>query len=139
MKIARTAEEQNWTPIQLCDHYVAKFQELNAKLLISYDRFVRTTAQQHKDLAQLIFQRALDNGDIYKDTYEGWYNVREEKFVTETEAAQSDYKDSVSGKPLTKMQEVRTRAVHIDAGMAGVIDRAGRSPISSRCPSTRRS
>lgn len=107
MKIARTAEEQNLTPLQLCDHYVAKFQELNAKLLISNDRFIRTTEQQHKDLARLIFQRVLDGGDIYKDTYEGWYNVREEKFVTETEAAQADFKDSVSGKPLTKMQEVR--------------------------------
>jgi methionyl-tRNA synthetase len=105
MKIARTAEEQSLTPLQLCDHYVAKFQELNAKLLISNDRFIRTTEQQHKDLARLIFQRALDGGDIYKDTYEGWYNVREEKFVTETEAAQADFKDSVSGKPLTKMQE----------------------------------
>jgi len=105
MKIARAAEEQNWTPIQLCDHYVGKFQELNAKLQISYDRFIRTTEQQHKDLARLIFQRALDAGDIYKDTYEGWYNVREEKFVTETEASQSDFKDPVSGKPLTKMQE----------------------------------
>lgn len=106
MKIARAAEEQNLTPIQLCDHYVAKFTELNAKLLISYDRFIRTTEQQHKDLARLIFQRALEAGDIYKDTYEGWYNVREEKFVTETEAAQSDFKDPVSGKALTKMQEV---------------------------------
>ena len=107
MKIARTAEEQKLTPIQLCDHYVAKFQELNAQLHVSYDRFIRTTEQQHKDLARLIFQRAIDAGDIYKDTYEGWYNVREEKFVTDTEAAQSDFKDPVSGKELTKMQEVR--------------------------------
>ena len=38
-------------------------------------------------------------------TYEGWYNVREETFVTETDAAASDYLDPVSGKPLKKVQE----------------------------------
>ena len=45
------------------------------------------------------------NGDIYLDTYEGWYNVREETFVTETDAAAANYLDPVSGKPLKKMKE----------------------------------
>ena len=60
----------------------------------------------HKKASQLLFLKAVEAGDIYLDTYEGWYNVREETFVTENEAAQNDYKDPTSGKPLQKMTEV---------------------------------
>ena len=52
-----------------------------------------------------IRERSEKNGDIYLDTYSGWYNVREETFVTETEAKEMDYKDPVSGKPLKQMEE----------------------------------
>lgn len=44
-------------------------------------------------------------GDIYLDTYQGWYNVREETFVTETEAAANDYTDPVSGLPYKQVEE----------------------------------
>jgi methionyl-tRNA synthetase len=47
----------------------------------------------------------IEIGDIYKGTYEGWYNVREETFVTDAEAAQINYVDPTSGTPLKKMQE----------------------------------
>ncbi len=42
---------------------------------------------------------------MYLGTYSGWYNVREETFVTETDAAASDFKDPASGKPLKWMEE----------------------------------
>lgn len=105
MKISKTAEEHKKSPLDLCDYYVSKFKELNTKLCITNDTFIRTTDEKHKNLAQYIFQRVFDNGDIYKDVYEGWYNLREEKFVTEAEAAKDNYMDTVSGKNLSKMQE----------------------------------
>ena len=49
--------------------------------------------------------RARSQGDVYLGMYIGWYNVREETFVTETDAAANDYKDPVSGKDLKKMEE----------------------------------
>jgi methionyl-tRNA synthetase len=104
-KIAQTAEAQGMTPIALCDKYAAVFRQLTTDLNMSNDFFVRTTSDKHKQFAQWLFQRALDNGDIYLGTYEGWYNVREETFVTETEAAQTDYKDPTTGVPYKKMQE----------------------------------
>ena len=42
---------------------------------------------------------------MYLGVYSGWYNVREETFVTETDAAANDYKDPDTGKPLKKMEE----------------------------------
>lgn len=104
-KIAQTAEAAGVTPMQLVDKYAAIFQQLTRDLHMSNDHFVRTTSAEHKKFAQWLFQRALDNGDVYLGTYEGWYNVREETFVTETEAAQTDYKDPATGTPFRKMQE----------------------------------
>lgn len=104
-KIAQTAEAAGVTPMELCDKYSAVFQQLTKDLNMSNDKFVRTTDAQHKKFAQWLFQRALDNGDVYLGTYEGWYNVREEMFITETEAAQTDYKDPTTGVPYKKMQE----------------------------------
>ncbi len=44
-------------------------------------------------------------GDIYLDTYEGWYNEREELFVTQTEAEAQQFIDQGSGQPLKRVQE----------------------------------
>ena len=104
-KIATTAEKQGMTPLQLCDQYAKVFQDLAKVLDMSNDGFVRTTSAKHKKFAQWAFQKALDAGDIYKSNYEGWYNVREETFVTDNEAKLSDFKDPETGTPLTKMQE----------------------------------
>ncbi|TMW62271.1 hypothetical protein Poli38472_009764 [Pythium oligandrum] len=104
-KIAQTAEAQGMAPMELCTKYAAIFQQLTKDLNMANDRFIRTTDDHHKKFAQWIFQRAIDNGDIYLGTYEGWYNVREEMFVTETEAQQTDYKDPATGTPFKKMQE----------------------------------
>ncbi|GLD95999.1 hypothetical protein PINS_up004677 [Pythium insidiosum] len=104
-KIAQTAEANGVTPMELCDKYSAIFRQLTTDLNMSNDFFIRTTSDKHKKFVQWIFQRALDNGDIYLGTYEGWYNVREETFVTETEAQQTDFKDPTTGVPYKKMQE----------------------------------
>ena len=65
----------------------------------------RTTSAKHRECCQLIYRRSLAAGDIFLGSYEGWYNVREETFVTPVEAAATDYKDPVSGKPLKQMKE----------------------------------
>nr|CCA17292.1 methionyltRNA synthetase of possible bacterial origi (ISS) putative [Albugo laibachii Nc14] len=104
-KIAQTAEALGIAPKELCDKYAAIFRQLTLDLNMSNSSFIRTTSEKHKVFAQWLFQRALNKGDIYLGTYEGWYNVREEVFVTEVEAQQSEYKDPVSGIPLKKMRE----------------------------------
>jgi len=104
-KIADTAASMGIAPIELCDKSVLAFQDLNVKLKVSNDGYVRTTSAHHKKLSQSLWRKAVQKGDLYLGMYTGWYNVREETFVTESEAAASDYLDPVSGKPLKKMEE----------------------------------
>jgi methionyl-tRNA synthetase len=104
-KIAQTAADAGKVPIDICDQYVTGFQVLNQRILIANDDYVRTTSARHKQLAQTLWQRCADAGDIYLDTYSGWYNVREETFVTDMEAQQLDYKDPTSGLPLKQVEE----------------------------------
>ena len=103
-KIAEAAAAGR-APIELCDAHVALFRALNAKTNVSNDVYNRTTSDTHKRACCELFARSKKSGDIYLDTYEGWYNVREETFVTDADAEAAEYKDPVSGKPLTKMSE----------------------------------
>lgn len=105
-KIAQTAEKMGMSPIEICDLYSKQFKELNLSLNISNDFFIRTTTHEHKAIAQNVWKLSQAKGDIYLDTYTGWYNIREETFITEFEAQASDYKDPMSGVPLQKMEEV---------------------------------
>ena len=103
--MTEAAETAGCAPIELCDKYVNAFQTLNAKTKVSNDMYNRTTSEKHKAACRKLFEMSKANGDIYLDTYEGWYNVREETFVTETDAAAANYLDPVSGKPLKKMKD----------------------------------
>ncbi|MBD8071030.1 methionine--tRNA ligase [Bacillus sp. PS06] len=82
-KIQRKAEEQGITPQSYVDEIVAGIQELWSKMDISYDDFIRTTEDRHKNVVEKIFKQLLDQGDIYLDQYEGWYSVPDETFYTE--------------------------------------------------------
>ncbi|HZM64232.1 MAG TPA: methionine--tRNA ligase [Candidatus Saccharimonadales bacterium] len=83
-KIHQTAEKMKLTPKQLTDQMSKRFVDLLEQLNISNDRFIRTTDKAHEDRAQLIW-KALEH-DIYKGTYTGWYDVKEEEFVPEGHA-----------------------------------------------------
>ena len=73
VNIAQNAAAQGKAPREFVDEKVALFREAEDALLISPDRFIRTTDPDHYRSAQEMVRRAYDNGDIYLDTYEGWY------------------------------------------------------------------
>eukprot|EP00934_Nitzschia_sp_Nitz4_P008399 Nitzschia sp. Nitz4//scaffold203_size38902//33863//36338//NITZ4_007667-RA/size38902-augustus-gene-0.45-mRNA-1//1//CDS//3329541445//8389//frame0 len=104
-KIANTAADQGKEPIEICDKFVTGFQSLNQRILVSNDDYVRTTSTRHKHTVHEMWKRCNANGDIYLDTYSGWYNIREETFVTDNEAQLNDYKDPASGLPLKRVEE----------------------------------
>lgn len=111
-KIANTAADQNppVKPIELCDKYVTGFQVLNQRMLISNNDYIRTTSDRHKNTARELWRRCAANtsngdSDIYLSKYSGWYNVREETFVTDSDAKLADYKDPASGLPLKQVEE----------------------------------
>jgi len=82
-KVEKAAAERGLKPIELADKVVVRFQDLWRALNVSPDGFIRTTSPYHEQGVQKIFKKLLDKGDIYKGTYEGWYCVGEENFLSE--------------------------------------------------------
>lgn len=85
LKIEQKAEKLNMTPQQYVDGMAEDIQKLWKELDISNDGFIRTTDEQHEKAIQKIFQQFLDQGDIYKGNYEGWYSVDDEEYFTESQ------------------------------------------------------
>jgi len=84
-KIETTAKANGMTPIELADKVVTRFQDLSGLLNITNNDFIRTTEERHKISVAEIFRRVEEAGDIYLSEYEGWYDVRNEAFITETQ------------------------------------------------------
>ena len=82
-KIAQKAEAAGQDYQAYTDHYAARFEELREALNLSYDAFIRTTSEAHKQAAQEMWKRCDAAGDIYKKTYKGLYCVGDEMFVRE--------------------------------------------------------
>jgi methionyl-tRNA synthetase len=85
LKIDQAARAAGKPPKAYVDEMVAPFQSLHESLGISFDRFIRTTDDDHKALVQALWQRMAANGDLYLGRYEGWYSVRDEAYYDEGE------------------------------------------------------
>jgi len=84
-KVAESAAKENLKPIDYCDKISPRFEAAWKNLNIDFDFFIRTTNPNHEKIVAELLQKIYDNGDAYKDKYEGWYCVGCEKFLTETE------------------------------------------------------
>lgn len=85
-KMQQTAEKLGITPMELATQNSDAFKAMDDEVAhVSYDRFIRTTDADHYDASKAIWQRMVEAGDIYLDTYAGWYSVRDERFFTEDE------------------------------------------------------
>jgi methionyl-tRNA synthetase len=92
-KIQRNAAEQGKTPQAYVDEIVMGIQELWKKLDISYDDFIRTTEDRHKDVVEKIFARLIEQDDIYLDHYEGWYCTPCESYYTDRQLVEGNCPD----------------------------------------------
>jgi methionyl-tRNA synthetase len=89
-KVEKAAAQKGLTPQALADKVVVRFKDLWTALGIGFDGFIRTTDAAHEHGVQKIFARLLEKGDIYKGTYQGWYCVSEENFLSEDVPAGAD-------------------------------------------------
>ena len=103
-KIQAKALEKNITPQQLVDEIHLNFKKLWQTLNISNDDFIRTTEPRHIKAVQNIFKKLLDQGDIYKGTYSGYYCVPCETYVPESSMKENKTCPEC-GRPLILMQE----------------------------------
>lgn len=84
-KVAQAARAAGETPQAYADRISAQFRHLWPKLLITNDRFIRTTEEAHKKVVQLILQKVYEAGDIYFGEYGGYYCRGCERFLTAKE------------------------------------------------------
>ncbi|WP_341932307.1 methionine--tRNA ligase [Streptococcus pluranimalium] len=87
-KIQSKAEEAGITPQAYVDDMAVGVKELWKLLDISYDKFIRTTDDYHEEVVAQVFERLLEQGDIYLGEYQGWYSVSDEEFFTESQLAE---------------------------------------------------
>ena len=85
LKIMEAAEKAGESPQEFVDRISKIWTEAFDSLNIGYDVFFRTTSERHKQAAQALFKKLQDNGHIYLDKYEGWYDVSAETFVREAD------------------------------------------------------
>lgn len=101
-KIQRVAAEKGISPQQYVDEIVDGIKDLWKKLDISYDDFIRTTDERHKQIVEGIFARLLEQGDIYLDKYEGWYCTPCESFYTDRQLVEGNCPDCGRGVEIVK-------------------------------------
>jgi len=82
-KIMETAKSMGKTPIELCDELAGNFESLWKDLEITNNDFIRTTQERHEKVVQSFVGKMIENGDIYKGNYEGWYCIPDETFYLE--------------------------------------------------------
>jgi methionyl-tRNA synthetase len=102
-KIAKSAKEKGLEPKELADQVVERFKAAWARLGITYDRFIRTTDEDHRKAVQVFFKKVMDAGYIYKADYEGWYCLPDEKFLLDSEV--KDGKCPDCGRPVERIKE----------------------------------
>ena len=104
IKIQTAAQAKGETPQQLVDRIHQTFRDLCTALGASNDDFIRTTEERHIRTVQAVFSKLMEQGDIYKGTYSGYYCVPDETYVPEN-AMGPNHTCPDCGRPLTIMEE----------------------------------
>ena len=84
-KIELKAAEAGVTPKEFVDQVAGEIKNIWDLMNTSYDKFIRTTDEDHEKQVQKIFKKLYDQGDIYKGSYEGLYCTPCESFWTESQ------------------------------------------------------
>ncbi len=116
-KIAQKAAENNMSPKEFVDQCSDNFKNLFKILGIQYDRFIRTTDEDHKNLAKDTFQTLYDKGYIYLDNWTGYYCVQCEDTLTDGQIIKKDdgYYCEIGHKIVEKNEESYFFNIHNDA------------------------
>ena len=104
-KIEKIAQKNNLTAKDFVKTMRPKWHNLMSHLKIGEHQFIHTDDKHHHEDVKRLFEILKEKGQVKKGVYEGWYNLREARFVTEMEAKKSNYLDSETGDPLEKVKE----------------------------------
>ncbi len=102
-KIQNKAEEAGKKPKEFVDDVADEIKRIWDLMNTSYNKFIRTTDEDHIQIVQKIFKKLYDQGDIYKSEYEGWYCTPCESFFTESQLKEGKCPDC--GREVKKAKE----------------------------------
>ena len=102
-KIELKAEEAGITPKEFVDNVSGEIKNIWDLMNTSYDKFIRTTDEDHEKQVQKIFKKMYEKGDIYKGHYEGMYCTPCESFFTESQLVDGKCPDC--GRPCVPAKE----------------------------------
>ncbi len=102
-KIEEKAQAANVSPKAFVDGVADEIKRIWNLVGVSYDKFIRTTDEDHEKQVQKIFKKLYEKGDIYKGSYEGWYCTPCESFWTQSQLVDGKCPDC--GRPVKKSQE----------------------------------
>jgi methionyl-tRNA synthetase len=107
LKMIQTAESEGLAVADLAARNAGRFREMDERLNVSFDRFIRTTEPEHHRSVQAVWNRMQQNGDIYIDTYAGWYSVRDEAYYAEEETVlgEDNVRRGPQGSPVEWVEE----------------------------------
>ena len=106
-KMLQTARAEGIPVEDLAERNATRFRDMAAALGCSNDDFIRTTEPRHHEASREIWRRMAANGDIYKDSYSGWYSVRDEAYYQEgeTELRADGVRYGPQGSPVEWVEE----------------------------------
>jgi len=102
-KIETVAKEKGMTPQKYVDEMADLAKKLWETMEIKYEYFMRTTDEKHENAVQKIFDKLMENGDIYLGEYKGKYCVPCETYFTETQLVDGKCPDC--GREVKEMSE----------------------------------
>ena len=105
VKVSKRAAELGVDPQAYCDDMARQFREVWDALDISYDTFVQTSSERHKECCKKFIQKVFDNGFIYKGSFEGWYCPDCEEFKSDKVHGENAGNCPVHKKPLARRSE----------------------------------
>ena len=132
-KVEKSAAEKGLAPRELADRVVVRFKDLWQALDIEYDYFIRTTQDFHEKGVQKLFKKLMDQGDIYKGTYEGYYCISDENYLSEDVPLEEDGSKTCPdcGKKATLLAE-ESYFFRLSAYQAPLLDFYTENPQSVR-------
>ncbi|MCZ7865929.1 methionine--tRNA ligase [Agrobacterium salinitolerans] len=106
-KMQQTARAEGISPEDLAQRNSDQFREMGKLLNASNDDFIRTTEERHHETSRNIWNLMANSGDIYKDSYAGWYSVRDEAYYAEdeTEVRADGVRYGPQGTPVEWVEE----------------------------------
>ncbi|KAK3995641.1 putative methionine--tRNA ligase [Cladorrhinum sp. PSN332] len=112
LKVEQAAAKKEMHPKAFCDETAEQFKELANAANINFDRFMRTTDEDHKQAVEHAWFLLQNKGLIYESKHEGWYSVSDECFYPESQIERRQ--DPFTGEVFMASSETKSKVEWVE-------------------------